>query len=158
MPHLPLPSLEVIEQGRAYLTAALLIEQHGTTQQWRPACVLSGLAMELFIKSFLAKDDSRFMTTLNGVDIFNGAVAAEHGHFLDKLFKKIEPSWRQAILDTSERLNRGYPLEQKLKDYAGYFFNARYGYEAGSIGVMRMEVLDAAEHFERICTELLPKV
>ena len=30
----------------------------------------------------------------------------------------------------------GYPLEQKLKDYVGSFFNGRYGYEAASVGVI----------------------
>lgn len=35
----------------------------------------------------------------------------------------------------------GYPLEQKLKDYAGYFFKGRYGYEADSVGVIRIEVV-----------------
>ncbi|AJZ96906.1 hypothetical protein PFLUOLIPICF7_01720 [Pseudomonas simiae] len=158
MPHLPLPSLEVIRAGSSYLKAALLIEQSNDTQLYRPACVLSGLAIELFIKSFLAKDDSTLITTFNGIDMYSSAVAAEHGHFLDKLFDKIEPSMRQAILDTSERLYPGYPLEQKLKDYAGYFHKGRYDYESGSLGIMRMEVLDTAEHMEQICTELIPKV
>lgn len=158
MPYLPLPSLEVIRAGSTYLKAAQLIEQSDDADLFRPACVLSGLAIELFIKSFLAKDDSKLITTLNGIDMYSGAVTAERGHFLDELFSKIEPSLRQVILDTSERLNPGYPLEQKLIDYAAYFFKGRYDYEAGSLGIMRLEVLDAAEHFERICTELLPKV
>lgn len=63
-----------------------------------------------------------------------------------------------SVLDTSERLSPGYPLEHKLAEYSGYFFEGRYGYEAGSIGVIRMEVLDAAEHLERVCTELITKV
>lgn len=158
MPYLPLPSLEVIRAGSTYLKAALLIEQSNDTELYRPACVLSGLAIELFIKSFLAKDDSTLITTINGIEMYSGAVASEHGHFLDKLFSKIEPSLRQTILDTSERLYPGYPLEQKLKDFAGYFFKGRYDYESSSLGVMRMEVLDTAEHMERICTELLPRV
>lgn len=158
MPHLPLPSLEVIRTGRSYLNAALLLEQSNNADLFRPMCVLTGLAIEVFLKSFLATDDSKLISEINGIEMYSGAVASKRGHFLDELFDKIDPSWRQAILDTSERLYPGYPLEQKLKDYAGYFFQARYDYEAGSIGVLRSEVLDVAEHMERICTELLPRV
>ncbi len=158
MPKLLLPSLEVIEAGRSYLKSALVLEQTGDTNLWRPACVLAGLAMELFIKSFLAEDDSKLATTMNGIDIYSGAVKSARGHYLDELFQKITPEWRQAILDTSERLSPGYPLEQKLVEYSGYFFHGRYGYEAKAIGVIRMEVLDAAQHLERVCTELLTKV
>ncbi|NWC59524.1 hypothetical protein [Pseudomonas veronii] len=158
MPKLMLPSLEVIEEGRSYLKSALVLEQTGGTNLWRPACVLAGFAMELFIKSFLAEDDSELADTVNGIDIYSGAVKSARGHYLDELFQKITPEWRQAILDTSERLSPGYPLEQKLAEFSGYFFNARYGYEAASIGIMRMEVLDVAEHLERVCTELLTKV
>lgn len=159
MPKLMLPSLEIIEEGRAYLRSALVIEQAGDTNLWRPACVLAGLAMELFLKSFLAKDDSKLADTINGIDIYSGAVKSARGHFLDtQLFQKITPEWRQAILDTSERLSPGYPLQQKLTEYSGYFFNGRYGYEANAIGVIRMEVLDAAEHLEKVCSELITKV
>jgi hypothetical protein len=114
--------------------------------------------MELFIKSFLAKDDSRLATTINGVIIYNGAVSSAHGHNLDKLFLKLTPEWREAILYTSERVSPGYPLEQKIAENSGYFFEGRYGYEAEAIGVIRMEVLDAAEHLERVCSELITKV
>lgn len=158
MSKLMLPSLEIIEEGRAYLKSAVVIEQAGDTNLWRPACVLAGFAMELFIKSFLAKDDSKLADTINGIDIYSGAVSSAYGHYLDKLFLKLTPEWRQAILDTSERLSPGYPLKQKLAEYSGYFFKGRYGYEADAIGVIRMEVLDAAEHLERVCSELITKV
>lgn len=158
MPKLMLPSLEIIEEGRAYLKSSLVIEQAGDTNLWRPACVLAGFAMELFIKSFLAKDNSKLADTINGIDIYSGAVKSARGHYLDELFQKVTPEWRQAILDTSERLSPGYPLEKKLAEYSGYFFEGRYGYEAEAIGVIRMEVLDAAEHLERVCSELITKV
>ncbi len=158
MPYLPLPSLEVIQEGRSYLKSALVIEQSGDRELWRPACVLAGFAMELFIKSFLAKDDSRPFTLPNGVEAYSGAVASTRGHDLHQLFNKISAEWRTAIQDTSERLRPGYPLGQHIKEYAGYFFHGRYSFEAESIGVIRMEVLDAAEHLERVCTELLTEV
>ncbi|MGZ0715706.1 hypothetical protein [Pseudomonas palleroniana] len=159
MPKLMLPSLEIIEEGRAYLKSALVIVQAEDTNLWRPACVLAGFAMELFLKSFLAKDNSKLVDTINGIDIYSGAVKSARGHFLDTdLFQKIKPEWRQAILDTSERLLPGYPLEQKLVEFSGYFFKGRYGYEADAIGVIRMEVLDAAAHLERVCSELITKV
>lgn len=159
MPTLPLPSLEIIEEGRAYLKSALVIEQAGDTKLWRPACVLAGFSMELFLKSFLAKDNSKLADTINGIDIYSGAVKSARGHFLDTdIFQKITPEWRQAILDTSERLSPGYPLEQKLSEYSGYFFNGRYGYEANAIDVIRMEVLDAAEHLEKVCSKLITKI
>lgn len=156
MPYLPLPSLEVIRAGRSYLKAALVLEQSGDTDLYRPACVLSGFAIELFIKSFLARDDSQLMMSIDGIDIYNGAVASDRGHLLDELFNKIEDSWRQTILETSDRIQPGYPLEKKLKDYERYFFQGRYDYENSSLVIMRMEVLDAAEHMEKICLALLP--
>lgn len=159
MPKLMLPSLEIIDEGRAYLKSALVIEQAEDTNLWRPACVLAGFAMELFLKSFLAKDDSKLADTINGIDIYSGAVKSAKGHFLDTdLFQKIAPVWRQAILDASERLSPGYPLEHKLSEFSGYFIKGRYGYEANAIGVIRMEVLDAAQHLEKVCSELITEV
>lgn len=96
MPKLPLPSLEIIEEGRSYLKSALVIEQAGDTNLWRSACVLAGFAMELFLKSFLARDDSKLADTINGINVYSGAVVSARGHELDKLFLKITPEWRQA--------------------------------------------------------------
>lgn len=158
MPKLMLPSLEIIEEGRSYLKSALVIEQAGDTNLWRPACVLAGFAMELFIKSFLAKDDSKLAMTVEGIDVYSGAVKSERGHKLNELFSRLTPEWQQSVLTTSERLSPGYPLVQKFHDYSGYFFEGRYGYEVGSIGVIRMEVLDAAQQLERVCSELITKV
>ncbi|WP_353226990.1 hypothetical protein [Pseudomonas qingdaonensis] len=159
MPHLPLPSWEVIEEGRSYLRAALLIEKHGDVGEWRPACVLAGFSMELFLKSFLAEDDSTPLAiSLPGApQMYAGGVKADRGHYLDTLFSKIPADYQKLILDTSDEIALGYPLEAKLKEFAGYFFNARYGYEVQAIGVMRMEVLDVAQHLEKVCLAVAPK-
>ena len=159
MPFLPLPSWEVIEEGSSYLKAASLIVKHGDVGQWRPACVLAGFSMELFLKSFLAKDDSTPIDIAlpGGLKMYQSAVESDRGHFLDKLFRKIPANYRQLILDTSKELAPELPLEQKLKEFSGYFYNARYGYEAKAIGVLSMEVLEVAKHLERVCLEVAPK-
>ncbi|MEE4127051.1 hypothetical protein [Pseudomonas viridiflava] len=158
MPYIPLPSYQVILEARTYLKSALLIERSGDTALLGPACVLAGFSMELLLKSFMAKDASVIAMKVDSYDIFSGAISSERGHNLGVLFDKIDARYRQAIIDTSEKLQPGFPLEQKLREYADYFFHGRYGYEPGSIGIFHLAVFDCAEHLERVCTELLPTV
>ncbi|MFG0671112.1 hypothetical protein ACF8E6_11250 [Pseudomonas sp. xss_1] len=159
MPFLPLPSWEIIEEGRSYLKAAVLIVEHGDVGQWRPACVLAGFSMELFLKSFLAKDDSKPLDIAfpNGLQMYQGGVSASRGHELDKLFDKIPANYQKLILEASQELEPLLPLKQKLKEFAGYFFDGRYGYETNAIGVLRMDVLEVAGHLERVCIAVAPK-
>jgi len=155
MPKLDLPSWEILEEAKSFLESALLIEKHGGENHLRPACVYAGFSMELFLKSFLASDDSTPLDISfpSGLQMYQGGVKSEYGHNLMDLFNKIPAQYQKLILDASEELKPGYPLKDKFKDYAGYFFNARYGYEntKQSIGVLRLEVLDAAEHFGKVC-------
>lgn len=159
MSSLPLPSWEVIEEGRSYLQAASLIVKHGDVGQWRPACVLAGFSIELFLKSFLAKDDSKPLDIKfpNGLTMYQGGVKSARGHELDDLFKKIPIGYKNIILEASKEISPDFEFEQELQKFSGYFFDGRYGYENKAIGVLDMYVLEVAKHLEQVCIQVAPK-
>ncbi|MHB1370839.1 MAG: hypothetical protein ACYC58_05150 [Pseudomonadaceae bacterium] len=101
MPKLPIPSLEIINTGRTYLKSALLLEESGEFDVLRPTCVLAGLSIELFIKSFLATDNSQPIETFKN-KTYSGAIKSERGHALNKLFNLLGAGWRRAILAESD--------------------------------------------------------
>lgn len=158
MPKIPLPSFEIIQTAQTYLDAALLLEQTRTgPEALGPASMLAAFSMELFLKSFHAKDASIPIQKFGSVEIFCGALKSAHGHNLLKLYDSLPAEFLIAIDEASEELSPGYRLREKIEHYKDHFVGIRYDYEAGAIGVIRSELFDTAEHLGKICQKLAPR-
>lgn len=123
----------------------------------------AALAVELFLKSFLVIDDSAHIATIEGIDIYQGALQVNSAgrkasHNLSKLYDAIDLEHRARIEAQSERLRPGYALTMQLKEFQLHFEKIRYSYEASAITSVRLTIFELVEHIDQICTNLLPKV
>jgi hypothetical protein len=126
----PTPNVRVWSQGREYVEAAEILLYYNRIL---PAAVVAGLAIEIFVKSFLA---TRLVT---------GHAKTVHGHELVDLYQRITPEFRDEILDCSREIDPLVPFEQQLQKHDGVFAGARYIYEPTA----RLSVGSDTVHFSR---------
>lgn len=109
-----IPNVRVWSQGREYVEAAEIILNYNRVL---PAVVLAALAIEIFIKSFLA---TRLET---------GHATTEFGHSLLKLFARISPELQADLLSCSKEVDSAVDFVGQVKKHDGIFTTARYWYE-----------------------------
>jgi len=108
------PNMRVWEQGRDYVEAAEILLDYNRVQ---PAALMAALALELFVKSFLA---IRHRT---------GHATTGQGHSLNDLFKRIDSKTQAEIIACSNEVEPSIDFLSELKKHDGVFLSARYWYE-----------------------------
>ena len=113
-------------QGREYLEAAEVLLD---TNRLPAAAILSALAIEIFLKSFLATRDQR------------GNATAPNGHGLVALFGKFEPTDAAELLTCLQEVNAEADLRSSLSKFDGTFTKYRYRYEPGAMYSVSSEII-----------------
>lgn len=108
------PNVRVWSQGREYVEAAEVLLDYNRVH---PAAVIAALAIEIFLKSFLA---TRLET---------GHAKTQFGHKLAKLYESIAPDLRGELLACSAEIDQTVAFDEQLKKHDGVFTEARYWYE-----------------------------
>lgn len=147
-----LPSFQVVSEARDFLNAALLLEKAGRlgkSDLLLPAAMNAGLASEQYLKSFLVETDPDCPSFVRLSKRICG-----NKHDLANLYKQISPHLKQQLHAVSESIEPGFPLEKRIQDCSALFTDARYGYEAGKLTVLRSEVFQLAPHLDKILTEI----
>lgn len=114
MHHQQIVNVRVWSQGRDYVESAEILMDYNRIQ---PAVVMSALATEIFIKSFLA---ARHKT---------GRASTEHGHSIVTMFERISPELQSELLASSADIDPAIDLVSEIKKHDGIFVSARYWYE-----------------------------
>lgn len=126
-----IPNVRVWSQGREYVEAAEVLLDHNRVH---PAAVVAALAIEIFLKSFLA---TRLST---------GNATTEFGHNLTKLYERIAPDMRADLVACSVELDSTVVFEEQLTKYEGLFTEARYRYEPGAPFSVGSDTVHFARH------------
>lgn len=108
------PNVRVWLQGREYVESAEILMDYNRIQ---PAAVMSALATEIFIKSFLA---TRHKT---------GRATTERGHSIVTMFESISPELRTELIACSADVDATVDLIAEMTKHDGIFVSARYWYE-----------------------------
>ncbi|EBV3304078.1 hypothetical protein DOH45_23945 [Salmonella enterica subsp. enterica serovar Enteritidis] len=160
MDYEPLPSTWVIEEARAFLRAAQILEvrsqhDHDPNLCW-PAIMNSALACELFLKSLLVEADPRYPRSEYDPDghLRLSLKIRGNGHSLIDLFDAIPEGFANNLRAISESLAPSFQLEKWLRVSSNLFVGTRYPYEAGSVQAVDMDVLKLAPHLDQVLTEM----
>lgn len=114
MTHRQIPNVRVWLQGREYVESAEILMDYNRIQ---PAAVMSALAAEIFLKSFLATGHK------------TGHATTEHGHSVVTMFEHISPELQSELLACSADIDATVDLIAEMKKHDGIFVSARYWYE-----------------------------
>lgn len=109
-----IPNVRVWSQGREYVEAAEILLDYNRIH---PAAVLAALAIEIFLKSFLA---TRLVT---------GHAKTRRGHKFTNLYESISSDLRAELVACSAEIDSSVIFDEQLKKYDGVFTDARYWYE-----------------------------
>jgi len=131
MTHQQIPNVHVWSLGREYVESAEILLDYNRIQ---PAAVLSALATEIFLKSFLA--------TLHKT----GRATTEHGHSIVTMFERISPVLQDELLACSADIDAAVDLVTELKKHDGIFVSARYWYEPTAPISVGSDVVYFARH------------
>jgi HEPN domain-containing protein len=131
MTFLRIPNVRVWSVARDYLEAA---EQLLDANRLAPAVILAGLSNEIFLKSFLAKQDER------------GFVETERGHALTDLFGRIAESDRFEIERSSMDIDDKVDLLSELNRFDRAFTQTRYRYEKQAQSAVSSDVIYFSRH------------
>jgi len=132
-----IPNARVWSQGREYVEAAEILLDYNRVH---PAAVLAALAIEIFIKSFLA---TRLPT---------GHASTKHGHGIFELYERIAPDIRADLIVCSSEIDSAVAFEVELKRHDGIFTTARYFYEPTAPGSIGSDTVYFARH---LCESVL---
>lgn len=133
------PNCKLWILGRECVEAAKILVTE--TKIW-PAAVLVALSIEIFLKSFLARDDP------------NGYTRAQRGHTLSDLFSKIPDLYQDEIIQFSRNIDPKHDLVSSLTKFNDIFTNARYRYEEGAVQSVGNDIVIFARHLCDVVFEL----
>ena len=155
----PLPSTWVIEEARAFLRAAEILEKtasDGDTALYWPVVMNSALASELLLKSFLVEADPRFPRSEYDPEGHLRLIAGLPGnrHGLIDLYNAIPMELANHLRETSERLAPGFQLEKWITASSKLFIGTRYPYEGNSVQAVDLDVLKLAPHLVKVLDEM----
>ena len=125
------PNVRVWQQGRAYVEASEILLDYNRIQ---PAAVMAALALEIFVKSFLA---IRYKT---------GHATTDHGHGLSAMFKRIDSQTQAELLACSKEIAPSIDFLSELKKHDGIFVSARYWYEPTGPSSVGSDIVYFARH------------
>ena len=126
MAHSPIPNIHVWSLGKQYVEAAEVLLD---TNRLLQAAVLSALALEIFLKSFLVTNNDR------------GRSITKRGHDLPDLLKLLPAHDKDDLLTTFQQIDPKTDLPDALLKFNDVFTKARYFYEPGSPFSVSSEVI-----------------
>lgn len=126
-----IPNTQVWLLGREYLEAAEILLDYN--RLW-PAALLAALALEIFLKSFLAARDHK------------GNSKTDRGHSLTELFGRISTEDQKDILNCSKEFDASVDFVSCLGKFDNTFFAARYRYEAQAARSVGSDIIYFARH------------
>ena len=146
----------VFSLAKEYQISAELCCDH---RQLQSAVLLSALAIEIGLKSFISK---RVKTKIGeNKYIINSGVKGKRTHDLVGIFNKIDPQIRREIENEYFKI-KNESFKEKIEKYSFYFTNMRYRYEKGSVSVISSETVEFSSVFlvlaENIHLNLAPKI
>jgi hypothetical protein len=155
-----LPNTWVIEEARAYLRAAQILERsanEGDISLFWPAAMNTGLALELYLKAFLVESDPDHPADMDDPEGYLKLVSGlpRNKHDLYGLYEAIPVQMANRLRLISERLAPGYPLQKWIKECSALFVQARYAYEAKSLQAFDTDVFKLAPHLDRVLQEMV---
>jgi hypothetical protein len=156
----PLPSIWVIEEARAYLRAAQILEisaMEGDTSLFWPAAMNTGLALELYLKAFLVESDPDHPRDMDDPEGYLRLVSGlpKNKHDLYGLYEAIPNQMANQLRLISERLAPDYPIGKWIKACSALFVQARYPYEAKSLQTFDTDIFKLAPHLDQVLQEML---
>ncbi|WP_054905251.1 hypothetical protein [Pseudomonas sp. NBRC 111144] len=160
MDYEPLPSTWVIDEARAFLRAAQVLEVRAKndpdTNLYWPAVMNSALACELFLKSLLVEADPRYPRSEYDPDgnLRLRLKPRGNGHNLSDLYNAIPNDLAVQFRAISKRLSPGFELEKWISISSNLFVGTRYPYEAGSVQGVDLDVLNLAPHLDQVLYQM----
>ncbi len=126
-----IPNVRVWLQGRDYVESAEILMDYNRVQ---PAAVVAGLAIEIFIKSFLAKRHA------------TGHATTERGHSGIAMFHSLPDLLRNELLTCSKEVDAKVDFIAELTKHDGAFVSGRYWYEPTATKVISSDTVYFARH------------
>jgi HEPN domain-containing protein len=126
-----IPNVRVWAQGREYVEAAEILLDYNRIQ---PAAVVAALAIEIFIKSFLATRNAK------------GHATTERGHGIVEMFERVEPEIKSVLLACSNEVDPAVEFLGQLRKHDRIFLSARYWYERTAPRSVGSDIVDFARH------------
>jgi hypothetical protein len=126
-----IPNIRVWSQGREYVEAAEILLDYNRIH---PAAVMAALAIEIFVKSFLA------------IRLTTGHATTDFGHGLFNLYERIAPNIRTALIQCSIEIDPAVAFEDQLKKHDGIFTKDRYFYEPTAHSSVGSDTVHFARH------------
>ena len=130
------PNRHIWDHGNSFKDAALLCCEQGLPQ---PMAVNAALAIELYLKSFLALNVLTEKST-------NMGFSSEHGHVFTELLKKLEASDEKLLFEELAQINPSIEWKELFKKYDDTFIKVRYWYESGNGKPIDSDIVDFAEN------------
>lgn len=160
MDYEPLPSTWVIEEARAFLRAAQVLEVRAKndpdTRLYWPAVMNSALACELLLKSLLVEADPRYPRSEYDPEghLRLSLKLRGNGHGLIDLYNAIPDGLAAQLRTISQNLAPDFELEKWISASSNLFVGTRYPYEAGSVQGVDLDVLKLAPHLDQVLDEM----
>jgi hypothetical protein len=132
------PNFRIARAGFQYQEAAQVLEREHLL--W-PAAINASLAIEIYLKSFLAKDTWKDHPAGGK---YKTSDRAEHGHNFIDLYNKISENF-QNILSQKVNDTHNIKLSAELDKYKSVFFNARYMYEESAMVALDSGIIRLSE-------------
>ena len=129
------PNVAVWQSAKEYLEAAEIL--FDCNRIW-PAAILAAFSLELSLKSFLAYRLAPWTAT------------TRKGHSLVDLFDKLAPDDRQALLETSAKVNLSVKFEDCIHRFDRLFERGRYPHEPGAAKSVGSDVVYFSKHVHSI--------
>lgn len=148
------PSIPVFLVADRYQEAADLIYSESLKKNsgdlaW-VACINATLAVEIYLKSFLARNV--LTKTESEMNLITQETAK--GHDLLTLYKRIDPQVRSTMTITSQDLDPEIKIEKIITHCKDYFFLARYSYELSSRQCLNSEIIVLAQHMKKLVRKI----
>lgn len=129
------PNRIIWEHANSFRDAAILCRESGLPQ---PMAVNAALAIELYLKSFLALNVSPEGSNLLGF-------SSERGHIFTDLLETFSVEDRELLLAQLRLIDPAENWVEKLKRYNDTFVKIRYWYESGNNRCIDTEIVDLAK-------------
>ena len=151
-----LPDLKVWSLGNEFQAAASLLNEESIKDKEKNiawvAAVNASFAIELYLKSFLAKreETGTGIKIDGGFEIMQYNSASDRGHDLLTLYNKIDPKYQGYIDAVFQELFPDTDYIKEIERYKDYFMGARYRHEKGAVGYVTNEVVYFAEKLKDV--------
>lgn len=116
--------------------------------QHRVAVVNAALAVEIMLKSFLAKNT--WQTDHSNGGWYKTYDDALKGHDLLKLYDKIDIKYKLLIEQQLQTIDSSTNIINELTEYRDYFAKARYDFEKEFIKSLNLEIISFAKKFKQV--------